>query len=160
MFKKKYGILKTKVVTEYPIKKYYELTEKYTYTETLGSLIFASDSEKEREEAFNKIFTSEHWDDCGRFGPRGGLKSDGKKNEPLPTQKPELPEDLKEFDAWNNGIVWADLDNNCVYKQVHCILDREIYGDLSNEKNVRKKPYRLEVCTFNRVEFYCYECDE
>ena len=46
-----------------------------------------------------------------------------------------------------------------MYQDVHCILDRDIYDSISNKANRRKQPYRSEVHTFGRVEFFRYEVE-
>lgn len=146
MFKKYYGIIQCSTITEFPIKKYGRWTKQRTYPGDFGELVYASENEQDRENQMKKIFTNGYW----------GWSRDEDPT-PLPTEKPELPKDMKVFDCWNNGVLWCDQANNTVYKDVHSILDRDIYGGFSNKENRRKKPYRTEVYTFGRVEFFRYE---
>ena len=149
MFKKQYGVIKTTVVIEHPIRKYGKLTKRVSYVDTFADLMFSSEKEEEREEYLKKVFTDGYWH-VGR--------ANNNNNTPLPTKKPELPKDMKEFDAfpWNDGLYWCDPEHNTVYKDVHSILDRDIYGGWSNKVNRRKTPYRTEISTFGRVDFYRY----
>ena len=152
MFKKRYGILKTETIIHYPVKKYGEMTEKEIESRGV-SLVCNCDSQKDRDKKFKEIFTKGYWDEWKHKSKNG--------SEPLPTEKPPLPKDMKEFDGWwNDGIFWRDPEIDAVYKDVHCIYDRDIYGGQSNKINRRKTPYRREIYTYMKVEFMQYEEDD
>ena len=152
MFKKKYGIVETKTVIHYPIKKYGEMTEKETVVGGV-SLLYKSDSQEDRDKKFKEVFTKGYWDEW--------YDKDKNDSEPLPTEKPPLPKDMKEFEGWwNNSLIWRDPEIDAVYKDVHCIYDREIYGGLSHKINRRKTPYRREIYTYMKMDFMQYEEDD
>lgn len=148
MFKKYYGIIQCSTITEFPIKKYGRWTKQRTYPGDFAELIYASEQEVDRENQMKKIFTKGYWSWNRNEDPT-----------PLPTEKPELPKDMKVFDSWDNSIFWCDTVAKVVYQDVHCILDRDIYDSISNKANRRKQPYRSEVHTFGRVEFFRYEVE-
>ena len=61
MFKKRYGIVKTKTVIYYPVKKYGEMTEKETVVGDV-SLLYKSDSQEDRDKKFKEVFTKGYFD--------------------------------------------------------------------------------------------------
>ncbi len=149
MFKKLYGVIVTKTVIYYPVKRYWQWTEERTCVEDFMNLEYESESPEERDAYFKEVFTKGRWTNGNKKDPS-----------PLPTEKPELPKDMTYFEGWwKNGLVWKDPEMNVVYKDIHCIYDRDIYGGTSNKINRRKKPYRREIYTYGKVDFMRYEDD-
>ena len=149
MLKKNYGILSTETIIFYPVKKYGVWTKQETVLIEPGKVIYSSENEEARDKSLEEILTKGYWNHF--YQP---------DSTPLPTEKPELPKNIRELDCWNNGVVWMDPEHNTVYKDVHCILEREIYEDYSNKPYRRKNlPYQREIHTYTKVEFLRYEED-